>query len=290
MVRGAACCLLASWVGAFAGLGCEGIEGPVFLRATSGSDATLPDALPGAEDPTSARIGPGTTWQVQLSGSPIDTSLDVDLYYLDPELLSTAGWAALRQDGRVVACYISVGSWEPWRVDADAFPAEALGNRLLGYPEERWVDLSHPAVRALMTSRIVRARESGCDAILPANLDAYTEDNGLGIDRQTEVDYARWAAQVVHDAGMSAGLATADELIGELEPEFDWAFATGCLSSDRCAALAPVSDSEKAALVVEFGDAESAPAICETAYGTALDVVVKRPSFDAFRVGCTQAQ
>jgi hypothetical protein len=88
---------------------------------------------------------------------------------------------------------------------------------------------------------------------------------------------------------LSAGLATTGELIGELVADFDWAFATACLTADGCNVLSPVTTAGKAALVIEYGDAQDAEAICQAARGTQLDVLVKRPSLDAFRVGCTEA-
>ena len=35
--------------------------------------------------------------------------------------------AALQAQGSRVVCYISVGSWEDWRPDADQFPAAVIG-------------------------------------------------------------------------------------------------------------------------------------------------------------------
>lgn len=54
---------------------------------------------------------------------------------------------ALQVAGKAAVCYISIGSWEKWRHDADDFPAAAIGNELDGWPDERWLDVTN-SVRA----------------------------------------------------------------------------------------------------------------------------------------------
>ena len=59
----------------------------------------------------------GATWQVQLTG-PLDASFDVAVYDVDLFDTTAAQVAALRAAGRRVICYVSVGTYEPWRPDA----------------------------------------------------------------------------------------------------------------------------------------------------------------------------
>lgn len=49
----------------------------------------------------------------------------------------------LHQQGKAVVCYISIGTVENWRDDADTFPDEAVGNFLEGVEDECWVDINH---------------------------------------------------------------------------------------------------------------------------------------------------
>ena len=83
---------------------------------------------------------PTTTWQWQLSGT-IDTSVaaqmyDVDLYETPQRVVDE-----LHAKGRRVVCYLSAGSYETGRPDAERFPSEVLGEALDGYPDERWLDV-----------------------------------------------------------------------------------------------------------------------------------------------------
>ena len=61
------------------------------------------------------------TWQWQLGGDEeINTSFDVDIYDLDLFETEASLVSELHSQGRKAICYISVGSWEEWRPDADA--------------------------------------------------------------------------------------------------------------------------------------------------------------------------
>ena len=69
---------------------------------------------------------PGLTWQWQLSGR-LDTTVDAQVYDIDGMDSRAVDVAALHKAGRKMICYIDVGTFEPWRADANAFPAAVLG-------------------------------------------------------------------------------------------------------------------------------------------------------------------
>src|SRR3954452_25274265 len=81
---------------------------------TSGTLVTT--GTPGIWQPALA-----TTWQVQLTGA-LDTSFDVGLYDVDLFDTSSDQIQGLHAAGRRVICYVSVGTFEPWRNDAASFP------------------------------------------------------------------------------------------------------------------------------------------------------------------------
>ena len=66
------------------------------------------------------------TWQYQLQGG-IDTSVDADVYDIDLFETPQSKIDQLHADGRHAVCYLSAGSWERWRPDADDFPAVRAG-------------------------------------------------------------------------------------------------------------------------------------------------------------------
>ncbi len=228
---------------------------------------------------------PGSSWQAQLSGE-IDPALDVDFFYLDADNLSDQARAELSSAGKHIACYLSAGSFEPWRDDADQFPESALGNPLEGYPDELWIDIRDDSVRALLTARIDRFADAGCDSVLPANLEAYQADSGFALTREDERDFALFLSSEIHARAMSAGLSISAELIPEVMAAFDWALVIDCLSSGACTAYQPLRAAGKAVLLIEFGDESDVDAVCPAAAELGFDALIKDQGLGAFRVPC----
>jgi hypothetical protein len=81
----------------------------------------------------------GNTWQWQLSGDRVDTSIKADIYDVDlwGEPADKTVVDRLHALGRRVICYISVGSWEKGRPDADKFPPSVIGKAYQGYEKSR---------------------------------------------------------------------------------------------------------------------------------------------------------
>ena len=247
-----------------------------------GSDAGDAD---GAVNVPLFRPTPGSTWQIQLTGT-IDTSFDVDVYELDLFALDAATEKRLHDRGRRVVCYVSVGTAEPYRADYVSFPASALGNALVDYPEERWLDHRNLEVRSLMAARLQLASVSGCDAVELSSLHAHSEDSGFALTRADDLDYARWLLAECHDRGLSAGVSTSDDLVASLAAEADWGSTAECLASDNCQAWQPFTVASKAVFLVEFGSNSDAPSLCSRAAQLGYSLVIKRRALDAFRVGC----
>lgn len=231
------------------------------------------------------RPRPGTTWQIQLTGA-IDTSFDVDMYELDLFALDAATAKRLDDGGRRLACYVSVGTAEPYRADYASFPASAVGNALVDYPEEHWVDNRNQEVRSLMAARLQLASVSGCDAVELSSLQAHGEDSGFSLTRADDLDYARWLLAECHKLGLSAGVSTSDDLVASLAAEADWGSTAGCLANDDCQAWQPFTAASKAVFVVEYGSNSDAPALCSKAARLGYSLAIKRRALDAYRAGC----
>jgi hypothetical protein len=227
---------------------------------------------------------PGASWQVQLSGT-LDTSLDVAIYDVDLET-SSASFEALRAAGRKIICYVSVGTSEPWRDDADSIPASAVGQPLANYPDERWLDSRDATVRAIMTARLDAAAAKGCDGVDLSSVSPAGADTGFPLTRADAIDYARYLAAAAHARGLGAGLGGAGDIAADVLPDFEWAFAANCLTSGSCAAYAPFVSAGKAVFAVVYGTAADVPSVCPPARQAGLDALIKNRSLDAFRVPC----
>jgi hypothetical protein len=265
-------------------IGCGATEGPLVVRSHSGG---APAAEAGGHDSSSAPVRPAidVSWQVQLSGS-FDTSIDVALYYIDLDNLTSVERTALTSSGRHLACYLSAGSYEPWRSDAPQFPATVIGNALADYPDERWLDIRSTAVTSLMGARLDRFESSGCNSVAIANVTTSGENTGFDVTQTDQTNYLIWLSNEIHRRGFLAGLATAEDRLGAMEPLFDWAYAQGCWVANHCSDYASFVAATKAVLAVEFGDATTAPTLCSDVAGTGINLLIKPQDLGANRTAC----
>ena len=152
---------------------CSGTDGDILRTRSDGSVTQRP------------RPAPLGTWQIQLSGA-LDTTVDARSYIVDvatpPSVIG-----GLHDAGRIVLCYFSAGTMEPFRDDASRFPASTLGAPLVDYPDERWVDIRDATVRAIMQDRIIAAAGAGCDGVHPSGVAAFQESTNLDFTRADQV-------------------------------------------------------------------------------------------------------
>lgn len=227
---------------------------------------------------------PGTSWQLQLTGT-IDTSVDVTMYDIDLFDVSTAVIDQLRVDGRIVICYFSAGSWEDWRSDAGDFPAEVLGNPLVGWPDERWLDIRQLAtLMPIMEARLDMAKQKGCHGVDPDNVDGYSNSSGFPLSAADQLAYNQLLAAAAHQRGLSIGLKNDLEQVNQLLPHFDWALNEQCFEYDECDLLTPFITAGKAVFGVEYsGD----PVVfCPQANTRQLSWLKKTLDLDAWRIDC----
>ncbi len=203
--------------------------------------------------PTMRPLPARATWHVDIE-PPIDTAVDaqvfdVDLFGTDPSVI-----AALRARGRRVVCYFSAGSWEEWRPDAASFPRAALGRPMDEWPGERWLDVRHEGVRAVMRARLGLARAKGCEGVDPDNVDGWDNDTGFALTADDELAFLRALASEAHARGLLVGLKNDLPQVPALAGTFDFAVNEECARPDydECAALAPFVRLGKPVFHVEY--------------------------------------
>lgn len=227
---------------------------------------------------------PGTSWQWQLSGD-VDTSFNVEMYDIDLFDVPQSAIDELRDDGRIVICYFSAGSWEGWRDDADIFPAEIVGMELEDWPDERWLDIRQIDMLApIMEARLDFAVAKGCDGVEPDNVDGYANESGFLLTYQDQLEYNIWLAGAAHARGLSIGLKNDLDQIQDLAPYFDWALNEECFYHDECDLLLPFVHSGKAVFGVEYE--LNSDEFCPQANAMDFDFLKKNWELDAWREAC----
>lgn len=259
----------------------------------SGDDCSdEPSFVPGEPYPSGDVWQPssGTSWQWQLTGT-VDLSFDVDMY--DVDLFNTPDGTIdkLHDDGRVVICYFSAGSYETWRDDANQFPEESLGSVMEDWQDERWLDVRNEGVRSIMLGRLDLAMNKGCDGVEPDNVDGYSNSSGFDFSALDQIEYNRFIADEAHKRGLSVGLKNDTCQLDNLVDWYDWGLNEECYTYNECDVYDVFLNSDKAVFHVEYvdnwGDAGSkADKIC--GQNPKMDTIIKEWDLTANRLSCDE--
>jgi hypothetical protein len=225
-----------------------------------------------------------TSWQWQLQGR-IDTSVDAQMYDVDAFDVPKRLVRKLHRKGRAVVCYVSAGSWERWRPDAERFPDSVLGNELDGWPGERWLDVRRIRLLApIMKARMHLCVRKGFDGIEFDNVDGYANDTGFEITAGQQLCYNIWLANQAHRRGLSVALKNDLDQAEHLLPYFDYALNEECFTHDECDLLTPFVEAGKAVFGVEYD--LPTDQFCPQANDMDFNFLKKRPSLRAWRIAC----
>jgi len=199
---------------------------------------------------TAQGIPPDASWHLQLSGKlyyPDRDLYDIDLFDHSKETISK-----LKLEGRIVICYLSAGSFEDWRPDAEDFPENVKGDELAGWPGERWLDVRDPVVLEIMKARMDLAVEKGCDGVDPDNVNGHSNDTGFDLTADDLISYNLALSSEAKERGLFIGLKNTLDLIGTLEPHYDFALNESCYKYNECDLLKPFVESGKPVFIAEY--------------------------------------
>ncbi len=231
---------------------------------------------------------PNTTFQWQLTGLPLDTQVDAQVFDIDLFENDKSAIDALHASGKRVICYLSVGSWEDFRPDQGDFPKEILGKEYAGFPDEKWLDIRRlDLLGPLLEKRFDLAKSKGCDAIEPDNIDGYQNDTGFPLSYADQLTFNRWIADRTHERGMSVGLKNDPDQVADLLASFDWALTEDCHVDGWCDQMDPFIAQGKAVFQVEYSDTGvSLNEFCPKAKENQFFAILKNRDLDAFREAC----
>ncbi len=241
---------------------------------------------------SATKLSPETSWQWQLQGN-INTSYDVDLYDIDLFDTDETLIDSLQNDGKIVICYFSGGSYEEWRDDSSSFPPEVLGNDLDGWAGEKWLDISNDALKPIMRARLDLAAEKGCDGVEPDNMDGYINNTGFALSAQDQLEYNIFIATEAKSRGLLVGLKNDLDQVAQLEPYFDFSVNEQCHECNECDMLQPFIDASKAVFNAEYAQKYvdntngERDALCADARAQGLRTLVLPLALDdSFRFSC----
>ena len=226
-----------------------------------------------------------TSWQIQLSGLPVDQSFNVDMYDIDLFDNDAGVVASLHARGRKVVCYLSVGSWENFRPDAGRFPESVRGKPLSGWPDEQWLDIRRLDILApVLEARLELCKLKGFDGADPDNVDGYINDTGFPLTYQDQIRFNTFIANAAHARGLSVGLKNDLDQVQELLPYFEWTLNEQCFAFKECDKLLPFIRAGKAVFQLEY-ELETSQ-FCPQANVLNFNSLRKNLQLDAFRQAC----
>lgn len=224
----------------------------------------------------------GNTLQWQLSAYPIDMSIEADIYDIDLFETPKETITQLHKEGKKVICYINVGAWEDYRDDAELFPKEVLGQEYEGWEGERWLDISNYKLFShTLEKRFDLAKEKGCDAIEPDNIEGYMEDTGFNITYEEQLEFNIWISKQVHLRNMCIGLKNNPDQVEDLIEHYDWALLEDCHIWNFCDDFKPFIDANKPVFQVEYTDD-----FCSEAINNKYSGILKNRNLDSWIKFC----
>lgn len=194
----------------------------------------------------------GVKWQIQLIDAVEDTSVDADIWDIDLFDNSAETISTLKGKGHKVICYFSAGTYEDWRSDISKFNTADFGSNLDEWPGERWLNIKSTTVRSIMSARLDMAKEKGCDGVDPDNIDAYGNENGLGLTEADSIDFLTFLASESHSRGMAIGLKNGGDIIGSVIDKMQWSVNEQCAEYNECDVYAAFTEVNKPVFHIEY--------------------------------------
>ena len=104
-----------------------------------------------------------------------------------------------------------------------------------------------------MQQRLDSAKQKGCDAVDPDNMDAY-QNGGGGFDLTTAdaVNYIQFIASEAHSRGMACGLKNALSIVPKVVHDVDFAVNEQCVQYQECNDLLPFTNNNKPVFGIEY--------------------------------------
>jgi hypothetical protein len=204
-------------------------------------------------------INVGISAAPYTGGAAVSPSVfDIDVY-VDQAIagnsstLNTAAISAIHAAGKKAICYLSAGSWENWRPDANQFPASVLGNKN-GWPGEKWLDIRQTSVLLpIMEVRVQKCVQAGFDGVEWDNVDGYTNRTGFPLTAADQLTYNASLANLAHTYGLTVALKNDVEQVADLAPYFDYAVNEQCQQYSECTGYtANFVNAGKAVFQVEY--------------------------------------
>eukprot|EP01087_Luapelamoeba_hula_P019212 TRINITY_DN633_c0_g1_i3.p1 TRINITY_DN633_c0_g1~~TRINITY_DN633_c0_g1_i3.p1 ORF type:complete len:410 (-),score=69.37 TRINITY_DN633_c0_g1_i3:89-1183(-) len=189
------------------------------------------------------------TWALTAWGFPSGGKDSVDgEKVIDVDLFDTAAStiATYKQQGHIVLCYFSAGSWESYRPDANNTAWAKLKIGKMNGWNELWLDIRDLTdLKTVMGPRMDLAASKGCDGVEPDNIDCFANSDCYrtmtnptvskgSLVKQAQLTYNSWLASYAHNKSLLIAQKNCIDLIPQLYTSYDLALNEQCQYYSEC--------------------------------------------------------
>jgi len=195
------------------------------------------------------------SWNWVIGNPPNSPYKSVNVYDIDGFDNPASTVTTMHSQGKIVICYIDVGTYEPGRSDDNLIPTADQGSGVQGWPGEKWLNIADiSGLTPVVQDRMNLCKSKGFDAIEPDNIDGYTNSTGFPLTANQQLAYNEFLATTAHNLGLSIGLKNDTDQTTQLQPYFDWALDEECNNYSECNTMAPFTSAGKAVFNAEYTD------------------------------------
>jgi len=141
-----------------------------------------------------------------------------------------------------------------------------------------------------MTKRIELAASKGCDAIDPDNVDAYGNNNGLGMTQADSIDFIKFLSTTAAAHGMSTGLKNGGDIAESVLDHVHFSVNEQCAQYDECDVFNCMINAGKPVFHIEYPDevTDLTPAaLCASGtMGPSFSTVLKKLDLNGYVQTC----
>lgn len=227
------------------------------------------------------------TWDWQLD-EPVKFNRTFDVVDTDPDIVTPAQIARLKQKKTWLICYVSVGTLEAYRTDVASFPRHVIGKTYEDWPDERFLDIRQlDVLLPLMKTRFQKCRDKGFDAVEPDNMDVHENDSGFNLTEADALTYFRALATLAHKMDLAIGQKNLGHLSEKLAADFDFAITESCFQDQWCSQMKPYLRRGKPVFDAEYTDRPiNWKNACATARQLGLSMILKARDLTQKRQSC----
>jgi hypothetical protein len=238
-------------------------------------------------------IGMEWQWQLGCDTDKTCTNLEVQVpfYVIDAVGNPASTIAAIHKRGEHAYCYVDIGSWEDTRSDAAKFPASVLGDRYVGWPHERWLDIRQMGILApIMIARMEVCVQKDFDGVEFDNVEDYDNPTGFSITPEEAAYYTASMANKAHAMGLSTSWENAPTIIPALEPYMEALLFESCYNYQFCQKSAPMVQAGKWVGGVEYKADFKDMRFCPTYATDQMVGAFKELALKSYRIPCGPAK